>query len=152
MGWKWFVMETLYTEPQVWELSRLCPETSTKSYVHEFAFWKWHIFAVPHGLFHFCRKLLLEFLNLIFKSVCQLHLLSLFPSLNVYISALVSASHSFLGQCLLRPYLQRTEPVSFWEAFFFGVKLPQCCGSGFRSAKIFFRKEKENRIRAGFAL
>ncbi len=25
-------------EPQVWELSRLCPETSTKMYLHEFGF------------------------------------------------------------------------------------------------------------------
>ncbi len=26
-------------KPQVWELSRLCPETSKKLYVHEFGFW-----------------------------------------------------------------------------------------------------------------
>ncbi len=26
-------------KPQVWDLSRLCPETSTKLYVHEFGFW-----------------------------------------------------------------------------------------------------------------
>ncbi len=26
-------------KPQVWELSRLCPETSTKLYVHELGFW-----------------------------------------------------------------------------------------------------------------
>ncbi len=26
-------------KPQVWALSRLCPETSTKLYVHEFGFW-----------------------------------------------------------------------------------------------------------------
>ncbi len=26
-------------KPQVWELSRLCQETSTKLYVHEFGFW-----------------------------------------------------------------------------------------------------------------
>ncbi len=26
-------------KPQVWELSRLCQETSTKFYVHEFGFW-----------------------------------------------------------------------------------------------------------------
>jgi hypothetical protein len=26
-------------KPQVWELSRLCPETSIKLYVHEFGFW-----------------------------------------------------------------------------------------------------------------
>ncbi len=33
-------------KPQVWELSRLCSETSTKFYVHEFGFckcWYWHI-------------------------------------------------------------------------------------------------------------
>ncbi len=28
----------LRKKPQVWELSRLCPETSTKLYVHEFGF------------------------------------------------------------------------------------------------------------------
>jgi hypothetical protein len=26
-------------KPQVWELSRLCPETSTKLYVHQLGFW-----------------------------------------------------------------------------------------------------------------
>ncbi len=34
-------------KPQVWELSRLCPETSTKLCVHEFSFWSlklWQIF------------------------------------------------------------------------------------------------------------
>ncbi len=29
----------VYKKPQVGELSRLCPETSTKLYVHEFGFW-----------------------------------------------------------------------------------------------------------------
>ncbi len=33
------VMEKLMRKPQVWELSRLCPETSTKLYVRESAFW-----------------------------------------------------------------------------------------------------------------
>ncbi len=28
-------------KPQVWELSRLCPETSMKLYVHEFGFFTW---------------------------------------------------------------------------------------------------------------
>ncbi len=38
--WNWFVMSTLYCirKPQVWELSRLCTETSTKLYFHEFGF------------------------------------------------------------------------------------------------------------------
>ncbi len=29
----------MYCIPQVWELSRLCPETSNKLYVHEYGFW-----------------------------------------------------------------------------------------------------------------
>jgi hypothetical protein len=33
----WFAIKTLYTETS--GLSRLCPETSTKLYVHEFGFW-----------------------------------------------------------------------------------------------------------------
>jgi hypothetical protein len=33
----WFKKST--QKPQVWELSRLCPEISTKLYVHEFCFW-----------------------------------------------------------------------------------------------------------------
>ncbi len=36
---------------QVWKLSRLCPETSTKLYVHEFGFWTKHrlceIISIP---------------------------------------------------------------------------------------------------------
>ncbi len=35
----WFVMLTLYTQAsRVWELSRTCPETATKLYVHKFGF------------------------------------------------------------------------------------------------------------------
>ncbi len=36
--WNWVVCKHCIWKPQVWELSRLCPETSTKSYVHEFDF------------------------------------------------------------------------------------------------------------------
>jgi hypothetical protein len=35
--WNWF-LKYCVRKPQVWELTRLCPETSTKLYVHEFGF------------------------------------------------------------------------------------------------------------------
>ncbi len=34
-----FGLKKSIQKPQVWELSRLCPETSAKLYVHEFGFW-----------------------------------------------------------------------------------------------------------------
>jgi hypothetical protein len=47
-GQKWF--ET--GKPKVWELSRLCPETSTKLYVHEFCFHiRTNIVYVPHNTY-----------------------------------------------------------------------------------------------------
>ncbi len=36
--WNWFVCKHCIRKPQVWELSRLCPETPTKLYVHKFGF------------------------------------------------------------------------------------------------------------------
>ncbi len=41
-GLNWFVMYSRHCtrKPQFWELSKLCPETSTKLFVHKFGFWK----------------------------------------------------------------------------------------------------------------
>jgi hypothetical protein len=36
--WNRFAMKIFYTETSVWELSRLCPETSPKLCAHEFGF------------------------------------------------------------------------------------------------------------------
>ncbi len=40
VGWNWFIMYSKHCiqKPLVWEFSRLCLETSTKLYVHEFGF------------------------------------------------------------------------------------------------------------------
>jgi hypothetical protein len=40
----WFKKST--QKPQVWELKRLCPETSKKLYVHEFGFWTTATFGI----------------------------------------------------------------------------------------------------------
>jgi hypothetical protein len=37
--WNWFVIKHYIRKPQVWELTSLCSETSTKLYVHELEFW-----------------------------------------------------------------------------------------------------------------
>jgi hypothetical protein len=38
-GLKLVLCKQYIRKPQVWELSRLCPETSRKLYIHKFGFW-----------------------------------------------------------------------------------------------------------------
>ncbi len=56
------ILRTVYGNPQVWELYRLCPETSMKLYVHELGFWicvwlcvqtilaRKHVFRIPNRI------------------------------------------------------------------------------------------------------
>jgi hypothetical protein len=59
-------------EPQVWGLSRLCPETSKKLYVHEFGFW---IQLGKQGLF-------ISLINFSYKFLDSSHLLSIETEFN----------------------------------------------------------------------
>ncbi len=70
--WQKIILPSLYLKksiqkPQVWELSRLCPETSMKLYVHEFGFWyhMWIIFLFQqaHVLFDDLNKRCYPFVN-----------------------------------------------------------------------------------------
>ncbi len=63
------VQEIFIQKPQVWELSRFCPETATKLYVHEFSVW-----SVSRSWIHE-RAISLRFLGILLRVVGFLRIL-----------------------------------------------------------------------------
>ncbi len=66
-------------KPHVWELSRLCPETSTKLYVHEFDFCTWSLTSSAWGSKAFASLKWAARINAVTVLICRLSIILITP-------------------------------------------------------------------------